>query len=65
MTAHHQNIDQLRLTYEEAFDELWQQTCLGRFSVAEVTEKLFALKQRFGIGCPSSLIEPLRQQALG
>jgi hypothetical protein len=32
---------------------------------SEVTEKLFALKQRFGIGCPSRLIELLRQQALG
>ena len=34
-------------TYEDAFDEIWQQTCLGRFSVAEVKERLLALKERF------------------
>lgn len=36
-----------RCAYEEAFEELWQQTCLGRFSVTEVKEKLLALQQRF------------------
>jgi hypothetical protein len=35
-----------RCAYEEAFDELWQQTCLGRFSVTEVKERLLALQQR-------------------
>ena len=34
--------------YEQAFEELWQQTCLGRFSVAEVKQRLHDLRERFG-----------------
>jgi hypothetical protein len=38
--------------YEDAFDDLWQQTCLGRLSVAEVREQMLALKERFGASGP-------------
>ena len=43
--------------YEDAFDELWQQTCLGRLSVAEVKERLLALKQRFGAPAAAGLFD--------
>lgn len=43
--------------YEDAFEALWQQTCLGRFSVAEVKEQLLALRERFGGSAPGPLPE--------
>ncbi len=46
----------LAATYEDAFDEIWQQTCLGRFSVAEVKERLQALQQRFNGPAAASLL---------
>ncbi|NML17783.1 hypothetical protein [Azohydromonas caseinilytica] len=36
------------LDYEQAFEALWQQSCLGRFSVADVKERLHDLKERYG-----------------
>jgi hypothetical protein len=46
MHTTHLDIPLCRCAYEEAFDELWQQTCLGRFSVAEVKERLLDLQER-------------------
>lgn len=54
----------LAATYEDAFDEIWQQTCLGRFSVAEVKERLLALQERFSGPAHAGLFEEPEQPAL-
>lgn len=53
----------LAATYEDAFDELWQQTCLGRLSVAEVKDRLLALKKRFSTPAAASLFSGPERQA--
>ena len=50
-------------TYEDAFDEIWQQTCLGRFSVAEVKERLLALQERFNGPAAAGLLHGPHRQA--
>ena len=50
--------------YEDAFDELWQQTCLGRFLVAKVKERLLALKKRFSGPAHAGLFEEPERPAL-
>lgn len=54
----------LAAAYEDAFDEIWQQTCLGRFSVAEVKERLLALQERFNGPAHAGLFEGPERPAL-
>lgn len=65
MTTHDLSLDDHEAAYEAAFDEIWQQTCLGRFSVAEVRERLLALKVRFPSGTAGGFTELHPQRALG
>lgn len=53
------------VTYEDAFDEIWQQTCLGRLSVAEVKERLLALQERFNGPAAASLRHGPQQRSAG
>jgi hypothetical protein len=65
MTTHALDFDGRDATYEAAFDELWQQTCLGRFSVAEMKERLLALRDRFRAPAAAPLFNGPQRQALG
>jgi hypothetical protein len=65
MTNHHLAADGSDAAYEDAFDELWQQTCLGRLSVADVKERLLALRERFGGPVAAGLFDGARQPTLG
>ncbi|WP_157266927.1 hypothetical protein [Azohydromonas aeria] len=58
MTTPIQDMENRVAAYEDAFEELWQQTCLGRFSVAEVKDRLQRLRERFdaqGLARPMEL----------
>jgi hypothetical protein len=64
MTTHDLAFDG-RDAYEEAFDELWQQTCLGRLSVAEMKERLLALQSRFRAPAAAPRFNGPQRPALG
>jgi hypothetical protein len=65
MTTYELDFDGRDSTYEAAFDELWQQTCLGRFSVAQMKERLLALQDRFRAPAAAPQFIGPQRQALG